>query len=414
MFVHWDHASTQGIEIGWPLVGVSIIPGRDEPESAVSVAGYHSSAPTFDPSAWDPRAVARLIRASGARYAVFTVRHHAGYSMYHTRQSDFSIAASPYGRDITREFFDALREEGIRVGVYYSLPDWHHPDYPALTDADRPYAHDRNRRGTPEQWDRYLGYLKGQLTELLTDYGPIDLLWFDGEWERTEEEWHAGEIRELIKSLQPDVVINDRLPGNGDYSTPEQGMPNTVPDGPWELCLTMSESWAYRPSDTDYKTAHALVTQLCEVAARGGNLLLNIGPRGDGTLVPTEVALLKQIGAWLATHGESILGASPAPAGYDFYGPVTARDDTVYLHLVMRPEEQLVVRNVPVRRVRAVRLLGTEAELDYRVNEEVHQNHGATEPLGELLIQAPPRTGALLDVVAIELTDHQQNRASHV
>ncbi|MGW5696857.1 alpha-L-fucosidase, partial [Streptomyces asiaticus] len=139
LFVHWDHASQQGVEIGWPLVGHSILPGRTEPEADITVAQYQSTAATFNPQHWDPRAVARLARAAGARYVVFTVRHHAGYSMYHTKHSDFSIAASPYGRDITREFFDALRAEGLRVGVYYSLLDWNHLDYPAFTDADRPY-----------------------------------------------------------------------------------------------------------------------------------------------------------------------------------------------------------------------------------------------------------------------------------
>ncbi|GAA4624706.1 alpha-L-fucosidase [Actinoallomurus vinaceus] len=417
LFVHWDHASRQGLEIGWPLVGKSILPGRTEPEADVTVAEYQSSAAEFDPRRWDPRAVARLARDAGARYVVFTVRHHAGYSMYHTRHSEFSVEASPYGRDITREFFDALRAEGLRVGVYYSLLDWNHPDYPAFTDADRPYPYERYRRPSPEQWARYIDYVKGQLTELLTEYGPIDLLWFDGEWERTAEEWHAAELRELIKSLQPDVIINDRLPGQGDYATPEQGMPRRPPAGPWELCLTMSESWAYRPDDLDYKSPRMLAGYLSEVVSRGGNLLLNIGPRGDGSLVPTEVATLKALGAWLAGAGESIIGAGPAPERLDFHGPATRRGDQIYLHLLLRPQDDvLIVRNVPIGSVTGVRLLGTEQPLPYAVNEEVHKANGADdEPLGELFITVPPPTGALIDVIAIELSPSpkDESRANH-
>ncbi len=412
LFVHWDHASQQGVEIGWPLVGRSILPGRTEPEADITVAQYQSTAATFDPHRWDPRAVARLARAAGVRYVVFTVRHHAGYSMYDTEHSRFSIAASPYGRDITREFFDALRAEGLRVGVYYSLPDWNHPDYPAFTDADRPYPHDRYRRPSPERWARYIDYVKGQLTELLTRYGTIDLLWFDGEWERTAEEWHAAELRELIKSLQPEVIINDRLPGQGDYATPEQGMPRRPPGGPWELCLTMSESWAYRPDDLDYKSPRLLAGYLSEVVSRGGNLLLNIGPRGDGSLVPAEVATLKRLGSWLASHGESLFGAGPASERLDFYGPATQQGDTVYLHLLLRPQDLLVVRNVPVGSVTGVRLLGTEQPLEFSVNEEVHKANGADdEPLGELLISVPPPTGALVDVVAIELSNSRKGES---
>ncbi|MGW3462271.1 alpha-L-fucosidase [Streptomyces olivaceoviridis] len=412
LFLHWDHASQQGVEIGWPLVGHSILPGRAEPEADITVARYQSTAATFDPHHWDPVAVARLARAAGARYVVFTVRHHAGYSMYHTEHSDFSVAASPYGRDITRELFDALCAEGLRVGVSYSPLDWNHPDHPAFTDADRPYPHAHHRRPTPEQWACFVDYVKGQLTELLTWYGMIDLLWFDGEWERTAEEWHAAELRELITSLQPEVIINDRLPGQGDYATPEQGMPRRPPGGPWELCLTMSESWAYRPDDLDHKSPRLLAGYLSEVVSRGGNLLLNIGPRGDGSLVPTEVATLKQLGSWLAGHGESLFGAGPASERLDFHDPATQRGDTLYPHLLLRPQDLLVVRNVPIGSVTGVRVLGTEQPLEYVLNEEVHEANGADdEPLGELFITVPPPTGTLVDVIAVDLSAHRKDES---
>jgi len=420
LFVHWDHASQQGIEISWPLVGRSIIPGSDGVEDPVSVEGYQSSAATFDPVEWDAVALARLAKRAGARYVVFTARHHAGYSMFHTAQSDFGIEHSPFGRDVTREFVEAIRAEGIRVGIYYSLPDWNHPDYPAFTMTDRPYpeehwpaagdpanagrpvATDRHRRATPEQWGRYQEYLRAQLTEILTGYGTIDLLWFDGEWERSEEEWDSAGLRALIKSLQPDVVINDRLLGQGDYKTPEQGFPVTAPRGPWELCLTIGQMWAWRPGDTKSKSTISLITTLVEVASRGGNLLLNIGPKGDGSLNDSQVRTLEEIGAWMDVHAESVVGVSPT-TGVDFYGPSTARPGALYLHLVMRPIEQVVVRGIPVGRVTGVRLLATGEQLPYEVNLEVHEQPAPGEdPVGELRIPAPAASGAAIDVIAID------------
>jgi alpha-L-fucosidase len=415
VFVHWDHASQQGLEISWPIVGESIIPGRDRAEDEVSVEQYHSSAATFDPDRWDARELARLVRAAGARYVVFTARHHSGYSMYHTASSDFSVEHSPFRRDVTREFVEAVRAEGLRVGIYYSLPDWKHPDYPAFTDADRPYASEhrpqfapsdpaqRHRRSSPEAWERYIQYLRDQLTELLTDYGSIDLLWFDGEWERSADEWRTHELRDLIKSLQPDVVINDRLTDAGDYATPEQGLPSRPLSGPWELCLTMSEAWAYRPSDTDYKSPRSLVETLIETTSRGGNLLLNVGPRGDGSIPEPEVIRLKEIGSWLASHGESVLGVLP-DSSTEFHGPVTRTEKHIYLHLLATPVEAFSVRNIPVSRVRGVRLLGSELPLAWSSDRNVHEFVAdESTRTGDLRIEAPTPSGALIDVVVIDL-----------
>jgi alpha-L-fucosidase len=419
VFIHWDHSSQQGIEISWPLVGQSIWPGRDV-EDQVDVAGYQATAATFDPQKWDAARLAALIRRSGATYAVFTARHHAGYSMFFSQQSDFSVENSPVGRDLTREFVEAVRAEGLRVGIYYSLPDWHHPDYPAFADADRPYPREhwpsaglpqnvglpvathRHRRSGPEAWQRYLDYLRGQLRELLTGYGPIDLLWFDGEWERSAEEWDSAGLRRLIDSLQPEIVVNDRLPGQGDYSTPEQGFPVEPHDGPWELCLTIGDVWAWHPRDTEVKSARTLVRTLVEVVSRGGNLLLNLGPDGQGEIAEGHQARVEEIGRWMQTHRDSVVGVTPAPE-IDFYGPVTRNDDVIFLHLVMRPVDELIVRQIPVTRVRRVRLLAG-GDLEFATSQEVHLPTAlSADLLGELRIPAPAPTGALVDVVAIEL-----------
>jgi alpha-L-fucosidase len=420
LFVHWDHVSQQGIEIGWPLVGRSIIPDSAGVEDSVSVEQYHSSAAGFDPTEWDPKRLAQMAKESGARYVVFTARHHSGYAMFHSKHAIAGVEHSRFGRDITRELVDAVRAEGLRVGLYYSLSDWGHPDYPAFTMEDRPYpaehwpeagwaknagtaiADDRHRRSGAVQWGRYLDYVRGQLTELLTDYGQIDLLWFDGEWERSPEEWDAAGLRELIKSLQPNVLINERLPGNGDYATPEQGFPVEPPIGPWELCMTIGEMWGWRPGDTRVKSARSLLTSLIEVASRGGNLLLNTAPRGDGSLNELHVAKFDELAEWMRAHSESVFDTVPT-RGVDYYGPTTARPGTLYLHLVMRPVDTIVVRGIPVGRISRVRLLATGVDLAHSTSYEIREHEsGKADPLGEVVIDAPKPSGSLIDVVAVD------------
>jgi len=402
LFVHWDHASQQGIEVSWPLVGRSIVHPGETPDE-VSVAKYHSTAATFNPRRWNATEIARLARSCGARYVVFTTRHHSGYSMFHTKASDFSIEHSPYGADITHQLIEAVRAEGLRVGLYYSLSDWHHPDYPAFQESSKPYLYERYPRPSPEEWARYLDYVRTQVTELLTNYGPIDLVWFDGHWERTAEEWHAAELRRLVASLQPEAIVNDRLPGNGDYDTPEQFLPTTPPPRLWELCLTMNDSWGWRPSDTNYKSPRDLARWLAEAVSRGGNLLLNISPQGDGSLPDVQLSRLRDLGEWIATHGEAVIGARPAPTSVDFYGPATVRDNRLYLHLVAQPVDNVVVRGIPVRRVRGVSLLGADAPLRYRLPLASYDDHlPGFDVLAELIIDAPAASGALMEVIAID------------
>jgi alpha-L-fucosidase len=386
IFVHWDHASQQGLEVSWPLVGgVSSLPASQQ----VTIEQYHSSAKTFDPKAWDAPAFARLVRDTGARYAVLTSKHHAGYAMWHTRQGDFSIEDSPYGGDIVGEFCDAVRSEGLRVGLYFSLADWHHPDYPAFREEDKPY---RSGQSPPlpsdDRWARFLESMFGQVRELLTGYGRIDLLWFDGGWERPAGMWRGAELVDMVRALQPEILINDRLPGFGDFRTPEQFVPPQPLPGRWEACMTMNESWGYNPDDPDYKSHREIVDTLCETVSRGGNLLLNVSPRGDGTLPPEQVERLEHLGQWMQANGESIHDTEPGLEPWQFYGPSTRRGRRVYLHLVMRPQEAVTVRGVPIRRVDRVVDLASGRELRFDTRTGIDE--GRTEdPLGEVRIDVP-------------------------
>jgi alpha-L-fucosidase len=306
---------------------------------------------------------------------------------------------------VVREVVDAVRAEGLRVGLYLSLSDWSHPDYPAFTEEHKPYQFALSPPRPPDDvWERYVAHLFGQVRELLTAYGTIDLLWFDGGWERRRSDWHAVELEALIRDLQPDIVLNDRLPGCGDYDTPEQFVPATTPARAWETCLTMNESWGWNPADTGYKSARDLVHVLCEVRARGGNLLLNVSPRGDGSLPPEQVERLDAIAGWMDAHGEAIHGADPGLEPWQHYGPTTRRGDSVYAHLLSRPYESVTVRGVHVRRVRDVRVLGTGRSLPFTTRTGIIESL-MDDPTGEVRITVPPDVVDDLATVLVLDTD---------
>ncbi len=388
LFIHWSHISQRGWELSWPLVGGTPALPRCQDVPAET---YHESAASFSPR---PRAVRDWLEAgkrAGMGYAVLTAKHHDGFAMWHTRESDFSVEYSAYRGDLVREYVEAARELGLRIGLYFSLSDWHHPDYPAFTDAQRPYSYGQKNQPRPEQWHRYLEFMFAQIRELLTQYGQIDLLWFDGQWERTPEQWEASELHDLIRSLQPSVLVNDRLPGFGDFETPEQFVPAHPPTGRWETCLTMNESWGYNPSDTYYKSARDLVHALIETASRNGNLLLNIGPRGDGELPEEQSRRLDEIALWMSSYGETVIGTQPGLEPWQFYGPTTRKENSVFLHLLMRPYENVTLRGVPVHRVRSVREVRSRWELRHQTRCSVQDKLLNPDPLGELVIDVPER-----------------------
>jgi alpha-L-fucosidase len=403
MFIHWGHVSQRGFELSWPLVGGSkVLPASQD----VPAAEYHASAATFAPRRDSPRAWLEAARRAGMRYAVLTAKHHDGFALFHTKADSFSIEHAPYGGDIVREYVDTARELGLRVGLYFSLCDWHHPDYPAFEDRHRPYAFGMQPRPTPEQWERYSAFLVAQIRELLTHYGKIDLLWFDGGWERSAAAWRSGELESMIRGLQPEILINDRLPGVGDFDTPEQFVPAEAPLRPWETCLTMNESWGYNPSDPAYKSARELVHTLCETASRGGNLLLNVSPMGDGALPEEQRQRLDAVASWMDAYGTSIVDTAPGLLPWQFYGPSTRRGSRVFLHLLSRPYETVTVRGVPIRRLRGARELRSGQPLEFRTRCSILDDMFNADPSGEAILRIPE---ALLDplatVIEIDIAD---------
>ncbi|GGJ06491.1 glycosyl hydrolase [Streptomyces brasiliensis] len=374
IFVHWGIYAVDGVPESW-----SFYTGQ------VSHERYMKQLDGFTASRYDPRAWAELFVRAGARYAVLTARHHDGVALWDTAHGDLNVAAgTPAGRDLLAGYTAALRERGLKVGLYYSHSDWNHPDYASTRHPEpgeeppNPYSHAAPGAEDPEAWARFLAYRNAQVGELVARFRP-DLLWFDGEWERTEEQWGMRELAEAVLAGNPDTILNARMLSHGDYATPEQGVPLQAPDGPWELCLTVNDSWGFQHQDHNHKSVRQLVRYFAETIGAGGNLLLDIGPREDGTILPEQAERLEGLGAWIARHSDAVYGTvAGLPPGHH-YGPSTLSADrrTLYLVCFDAPRETVSVRGLR-NRIRRVSVVGTGTELGHRVTGGLHEVPGVT------------------------------------
>ncbi|MCX4515407.1 alpha-L-fucosidase [Streptomyces sp. NBC_01619] len=397
IFVHWGIYAVKGVAESWSFFGGEI--SRD---------AYMDQLGGFTAERYDPDAWARLFAAAGAKYAVLTTKHHDGVALWDTRATDLSVVKStPAARDLVGPFAEALRTQGLRVGLYFSHNDWNHPDYPTVRPSrlhrpwvDNRYAMPAEGDENPEAWERFLKTVhRGQIRELVENYRP-DLLWFDGAWERDEQQWRMGELREEILALGPDTVLNGRMLGHGDYATPELGVPITPPEGPWELCYTIGDAWGHQPDDTRHKSVRELVRVFAETIGHGGNLLLNTGPRQDGTILPEHVRRLEGLGRWIRRHADAVY---PTTAGLPYghhYGPSTLSKDrrTVFLVCFDTPREFVELRGLH-NEVRRASVLGTGQELAHRV---VGGFAGHNVP-GVVRVEAPATTDPYATVLALEL-----------
>jgi alpha-L-fucosidase len=335
LLMHWGPYSQWGIVESWSLCSEDVgwcqrsMDNYDEYKNA-----YEALQTTFNPTEFDPERWARAARDAGMKYVVFTTKHHDGFSMFDTRLTDYRITApaTPFSvdprADVTKEIFDAFRQEGFMIGAYFSKPDWHSPDYwwPYFATPDRNPNYDLEKY--PERWQRFVDFTHGQIDELMSDYGSVDILWLDGGWVQrlTPEKVQAymsspdnSQLRVqsqdidmslLVKNArrkQPGLIVVDRaVPGpHQNYLTPEARVPDEVIPYPWEVPMPMATSWSFVPDDT-YKSARALVHMLAEVVSRGGNLLLNIGPGPDGRWHDAAYDRLRELGAWMDVNGEAI------------------------------------------------------------------------------------------------------------
>ncbi|MFE3448315.1 alpha-L-fucosidase [Nonomuraea sp. NPDC059194] len=345
IFVHWGIYAVNGIAESW-----SFFNGQ------ISHDDYLKQLDGFTAARYDPVQWAELFAEAGARYAVLTAKHHDGVALWPTE--GLTVARE---RDLLGEYVRAVRAKGLKAGVYFSHLDWTHPDYASIGTGDNRFAHPPEGQQDPARWERFLAFHRRQLAELQTRYAP-DLLWFDGDWERDAETWRMAELRAELLARQPSVIVNGRMQGHGDYATPEQGVPIELPPGPWELCLTINDSWGWQPQDDNHKSVRQLVRVFAETIGGGGNLLLDVGPREDGTIPPEQAERLRGLGAWIRPHAEAIYATTRGlPPGH-FNGATTLSADrtTLYLFVFDRPNEFVVLRGVR-NRVTGVRTLGGTA-----------------------------------------------------
>jgi alpha-L-fucosidase len=365
IFVHWGLYAVQGVPESWAMFN-----------GQISQRDYLAQAAEFTASAYDPHYWAALFARAGARYAVLTAKHHDGFALWDTALSQLNaVQAAPAGRDLVGPYCAALRSEGLKVGLYFSHLDWAHPDYAPLPPAERTkhtLTNDLYTEAWPEgggnvAWQRFLAFQRGQIRELCERYQP-DLLWFDGDWTPGPSYWRMGELRSLLDQWLPHGVLNGRMREHGDYATPEQGAPIVPPVGPWELCITMNDSWGYQVGDERHKSVRQLIRIFAETISMGGNLLLGIGPHADGTLQSAQVERLEELGAWIARHSEAIYPTDGGlPAGHH-YGASTLSSDkrTLYLFVFDRPWEHVALKGLR-NQIERVSVLGTGQQLPYRL-----------------------------------------------
>jgi alpha-L-fucosidase len=391
MFVHWG-ISTLLMDGEWVMEN-----------RGIDVAEYERIAANFDARSFDADAWVTLARSAGARYITLITKHHDGFALFDSDVTDWDVVdRTPFGRDIVREMAEACRRQGLRLFVYYSQLDWHHPDY-------YPRGRTGNRTGRPESgnWERYLGFMDGQLRELFSNYGPLGGVWFDGMWDRPDAEWQLERTYGMIRELQPAALIipnhhQDPLPGE-DVQTFEKDLPgvNTAgwnraavsTDIPLETSQTISDSWGFRITDGNFKTVRSLVRTLVEAAGRNANLLLNVGPMPDGSIHPEHAERLRGVGAWLEQYGTSIYGTRGGPIAPRPWGVTTQRGNTVFVHVMDWADPELSLPSLS-RNVRSAKLLSTGAPVDVRESPD-----GIT-------LRLPPRTEGTLDhVVVLELAE---------
>jgi len=315
----WWHQATFGMFIHWGLYSVI---GQHEwamEVEGVPIPQYEQLAKHFKPKPNAARDWARLAKRAGQKYMVMTTKHHEGFCHWDTKLTDYCAPKQGPGRDLVREYVDAARAEGLRVGFYYSLMDWHHPD------GARCKTDEAARK-------RFVEYTHGLIRELMTNYGKIDVLWYDVDWPLTPEEWESESMNQMVFELQPDIIVNNRNGLEGDFSTPEQEIRASQSGRAWESCMTLNDSWGFNRFDDAWKTSKTIVTNLASCARGGGNYLLNIGPMPDGSIPPESVAVLETVGKWLDINGKAIYGADRGNFSWNTNANYTRRGNTLYIH----------------------------------------------------------------------------------
>jgi alpha-L-fucosidase len=354
IFIHWGIYAVNGVDESWAFYNKKM-PWKD----------YMNQLNGFTASKYDPAAWAELIKNSGARYAVITTKHHDGVALWQTAEKHYSTANhTPAKRDLLNPFYEEIRKRGIKAGAYFSLIDWSHPDYPAFLKDSSRYAVKSN----PLRWEKFKKFYQAQLNEISSQFKP-DLYWFDGDWEQNAEEWESVKVRNMLLAKNPNAIINGRLMGYGDYDTPEQNVPVAKPVyNWWELCMTINNNWGFQHKDTNWKTPYEIIALFADVVSHGGNLLLDIGPREDGTIPEKQVEVLEELGVWNKKHAKAVFGTKAGIAQGHFYGPTTLSKDSTSLFLFLQGQTSgtIMVKGLN-NAIKEIKVVGTDSQLSHRV-----------------------------------------------
>lgn len=375
MFIHWGLYSI-------PACGEWMMSVKE-----MTVDEYKKYFDQFDPVDYNPKGWARLAREAGMKYAVLTAKHHDGFCLFDSALTDYKSTNTKAGRDLVKEYLEAFRAEGIKVGLYFSIIDWSHPDFPKYKDRQHPMRNNEAYKNEVIDFDRYLDYMHGQVRELVTNYGKLDILWFDFSYDdMCGEKWRATELINMVRKYQPDVIIDNRLEGagdnhgsiatehplvySGDFASPEQIIP---PEGvcdnkgnpiPWELCATMNNHWGYCNFDHQYKTPQMIVRKLVECVSKGGNFILNVGPDAKGNIPKESVEILQQVGAWMKKNAESIYQAGISALPKPDWGRYTQKGNTIYAHVYETPLGALPLYGIGPERLERVTYLSDGSEVN--------------------------------------------------
>ena len=395
MFIHWGIYSVPAGE--WN--GKTNYAEWFQLETQMPADQYAKFAGQFDPVKFDAKQWVKTAKDAGMKYIVITSKHHDGFCMFDSQLTDYTVVkATPWHHDPMKELADATRAAGLKFCFYYSVPDWHHPDFPAKYSQ-----HGFHGQPNPDaDLDKYVEYVKGQLRELLTNYGPISILWFDGggsfkaEGDARAKLMHAQEIIDLIHQLQPDCLVNNRLGLPGDYGTPEQRIPGTRPTNAFEVCMTLNRHWGYNKNDHNFKSPKVVIQNLVDIASKGGNYLLNVGPTSEGVIPPESVAILHEVGQWMKRNGKAIYGttASPLPETPK-WGRVTEKRNKIYLHVFAWPADGKLVVEGLTAKVTKAEILEGDNKLEFAAAD------------GTLTITLPAQAPDPIDSVVVLKTESE-------
>jgi alpha-L-fucosidase len=334
MFIHWGPVAIKGTEIGWSR-------GSQVPKDE-----YDQLYKRFNPTEFNADEWAKAAADAGMKYLVITAKHHDGFCLWSSQYTDYDIANTPFKRDVLKELSQACKKHGVQFSIYYSVCDWYHPDYPLDSPGGKGKKIEHNM-------PRYFEYLKNQTKELIDNYGPLGVMWFDGEWESPWTREYGNELYSYLKKAQPNLIINNRVSKGrhgmagttkqsdlnaGDFDTPEQRIGGFNRERPWETCMTICRQWAWKPND-NMKSLKECIQTLLYTVGGDGNLLLNVGPMPDGRIEPRQVERLKEMGAWLKKHGNTVYGTRGGPFRPGKWGASTCKDNKIYLFIMNWPKE---------------------------------------------------------------------------